>query len=95
MGRRAPPASTGTLSIEVVDRITAIAEQDWDRLLEDDDPPFMEWRFLASLEAAETLGEATGWLPRYVLFQKMGQLVAAAPTYVKLHIQGEFVFDHA
>lgn len=95
MGRRAPPASTGTLSIEVVDRILEVDEQEWDRLLEEDDPPFLEWRFLASLEAAQTLGEAHGWLPRYVLVKRLGQLVAAAPTYVKLHSQGEFVFDHA
>ena len=35
----------------------------------------------------------TGWLPRFILVRWRGELVGAAPAYLKSHSYGEFVFD--
>jgi len=56
----------------------------------------VRWAFLATLEEAKTLGKAAGWIPQILLVKDGdGRLVAAAPAYLKLHSQGEFVFDFA
>jgi predicted N-acyltransferase len=36
-----------------------------------------------------------GWLPMHLGFRRGGELVAAAPAYVKGNSEGEFVFDHS
>ncbi len=83
------------LSIEVVPGVLGVAAQAWDHLLAPDDPPFLQHRFLASLERAQTVHPDTGWIPRFALVYRGSALVAAAPAYIKLHSQGEFIFDHA
>lgn len=57
--------------------------------------PFTTHRFLAALERSGSVGPGTGWTPRPMLATKGGQLIAAAPLYVKSHSQGEYIFDHA
>lgn len=58
--------------------------------------PFLEWDFLAALEETGCVGERTGWLPRPLLaVDDSGEAVAACPSYVKAHSEGEFVFDWA
>ena len=47
------------IEIEVVDRVTAVAAADWDRLAGEDDP-FLEHAFLAALEASGSVGEERG-----------------------------------
>lgn len=90
--------SEAPLTAEVLESITDVAPEAWDRLLGDGDEasPFLEHRFLAALEEAGTLGVEAGWIPRIpVVRSEAGELLAAAPCYVKLHSQGEFVFDFA
>ena len=90
------PNAEAALHAEIVESITDIEAAEWDRLLGegDDAAPFMEHRFLACLEDAGTLGLEHGWIPRIpVVRDEAGALVAAAPAYIKLHSQGEFVFD--
>ncbi|MEQ8277290.1 MAG: GNAT family N-acetyltransferase [Deltaproteobacteria bacterium] len=69
--------------------------EQWDRLLDAASSPFVEHRFLASLERAGVLGADNGWVPRFPVVKKDGVVVAAAPAYVKFHSMGEFVFDHS
>jgi uncharacterized protein len=58
--------------------------------------PFISHAFLAALEESGSVGGDSGWLPTHVLVtDSAGQLVAAAPTYLKAHSMGEYVFDHA
>jgi len=90
--------SDAPLTAEVLESVTDVDPEQWDRLLGEGDEasPFLEHRFLASLEEAGTLGPETGWIPRIpVVRDADGQLLATAPCYVKLHSQGEFVFDFA
>ena len=57
--------------------------------------PFLSHAFLHALEASGSVGSRTGWQPAHVLVEGTdGSLLAAAPTYVKSHSQGEYVFDH-
>lgn len=90
-------AAESTFTVELVEDLADVDPAAWDALLGDGDEasPFMEWRFLRSLEEAGTLGMDKGWVPRIPLVHRDGRLVAAAPAYIKLHSQGEFVFDFA
>jgi uncharacterized protein len=41
------------------------------------------------------VGGRTGWQPRHLLVETAaGELIGAAPCYVKSHSRGEYVFDH-
>jgi uncharacterized protein len=92
---REPNAPTVTL-------VSSIAEIDaaaWDACANPDAArfnPFVAHAFLLALEKSGCVGDGTGWLPNYlVLTNEMGVISGVAPTYVKTHSQGEYVFDHA
>src|SRR6185436_8412617 len=56
--------------------------------------PFLSHEFLCSLEASRSVGGRTGWQPRHLLAENAaGELLGAAPCYVKTHSRGEYVFD--
>jgi predicted N-acyltransferase len=58
--------------------------------------PFVAHAFLRALEQSGSVGGRSGWTPAHVVVEDAGgRLVAAAPTYIKTHSQGEYVFDHA
>jgi uncharacterized protein len=63
---------------------------------EDRDNPFTCHAFLLALETSGCTGGRTGWSPAHVMVENAaGQLLAVAPSYLKGHSQGEYVFDHA
>jgi len=74
-----------------LDEIPAAA---WDAL-HDRRNPFVEHAFLAGLEREGCLRPRWGWTPRHASLWRDGELVAAAPAYLKTNSHGEFVFDHA
>lgn len=82
-------------TLRVLGAIRDVPREAWDALLPLDASPFVEWTWLAALEEAGTVGEATGWLPQHLTVWEGTQLIGACPLYVKHHGQGEFVFDHA
>ena len=58
--------------------------------------PFVTHAFLHALEASGSTGGRSGWTPAHVIVEDgAGLIVAAAPSYLKSHSQGEYVFDHA
>ena len=58
--------------------------------------PFVAHAFLHALEASGSTGGRSGWTPAHVIVEDpSGRIVAAAPSYLKSHSQGEYVFDHA
>jgi len=58
--------------------------------------PFVAHAFLSALEESGSVGRRSGWTPAHVIVEDAsGRLVATAPTYLKSHSQGEYVFDHA
>ena len=57
--------------------------------------PFVSHDFLSALEQSLSVGGRTGWQPRHLLAEDAdGNLLGAAPCYVKSHSRGEYVFDH-
>jgi predicted N-acyltransferase len=76
------------------DDLSSVARDDWNDLV-GDGSPFLEWDFLRALEEAGCVEGASGWIPRHLTVHDGERLVGAAPLYVKLDGQGEFVFDHA
>ncbi len=66
----------------------------WDACAGDANP-FVAHAFLAALEASQSVGEDTGWLPRPLTAWQGDRLVGAVPAYAKFHSYGEYVFDHA
>jgi predicted N-acyltransferase len=82
---------------EIVARIArGVAELpagQWDSLAGRGDP-FIGHGFLSLLEQSGSVGPDTGWTPLPVLVERDGRTVAAAPSYLKTHSQGEYVFDH-
>jgi predicted N-acyltransferase len=62
----------------------------------DHDNPFVSHAFLRALEESGCVGGRSGWSPAYLLVEDGdGDLLAAAPSFLKAHSQGEYVFDHA
>ena len=87
----APPSARTTPAI------SQIPAADWDRLANPDPAvtnPFVSHAFLATLEAAGTVGGRSGWTPRHIILERGGLIVGAAPAYLKTHSQGEYIFDH-
>jgi len=62
----------------------------------DRDNPFVSHEFLMALEDSRCIGGRTGWSPAYLLVEDdTGGLLAASPSFLKSHSQGEYVFDHS
>ena len=72
--------------------IAGVPAAQWDALA-GDDYPFTRHAFLDALERHDCVGERVGWIPSHILVHAGERLVGATPAYVKLHSQGEFVFD--
>lgn len=82
-----------TTTLRILESVTDVPKAEWDSLLNDRSSPFMEWEWLACLEESGSVGADSGWIPRPFALYEDGKLVAVAPAYVKLHSEGEFVFD--
>jgi predicted N-acyltransferase len=84
--------------VKFVSSIAAVDAAQWDRCANPDPltfNPFVSHAFLKALEDSRSTGRGSGWLPRHlVLEDETGEIAAAAPAYIKLHSQGEYVFDH-
>jgi len=75
------------------DSIAAIDAQTWNACFAAGDP-FVRHDFLAALEAHGCAVPQTGWTPCHAALEDdAGQVIGAAPLYLKTHSYGEFVFD--
>ncbi len=85
-------------SVHVKTRIDEIPAAQWDALANlPTHPynPFITHAFLKSLEDAHCVGIEQGWAPVHLsLCDSNDQPLGFMPCYLKLHSQGEFVFDH-
>jgi predicted N-acyltransferase len=80
------------VTARIASSIGSIDRQLWNGLAGDD--PFLDHAFLTALEDSGSVGERSGWSPLPILIEDGGEVVAAAPAYLKSHSQGEYVFDH-
>lgn len=81
------------LTLRVLPRIDEIPRETWDDMLRPGASPFMEHTWLSCLEEAGCVGGSTGWIPHHFALYDGDELIAAAPAYLKLNSEGEFVFD--
>ena len=74
--------------------IANIPPDTWARLVGDGNP-FVSYPFLLALEETNCTSNEAGWLPHHLVIEGAnGEIIAAAPLYLKSHSQGEYVFDH-
>ena len=84
-----------TLIVRAAAAVGEFSAEEWDAL-DASGNPFVSHGFLTALEDSGSVGEGTGWQPLpLVIEDEAGRLVAALPSYLKHHSQGEYVFDHA
>ena len=82
-----------SLILEWLDSLTRITADDWNALAGTENP-FVRHEFLLSLEESRCVSPQTGWTPHHLALRNSdGDLVALAPTYLKTHSRGEYVFD--
>ncbi|HCQ64133.1 MAG TPA: GNAT family N-acetyltransferase [Rhodobacteraceae bacterium] len=89
-----------SLEIRLHETLADIPATDWDACAAPEGSaqprdPFTTHRFLLALERSGSVGETTGWAPRYITVHDGGEMIAAAPAYLKSHSHGEYVFDWA
>ncbi len=83
--------------IRVVNDPTRLDASEWNALLaaQSRPTPFMRLEYLCAMHSSGSAVAETGWAPRFVTLHRNGQLVGAAPAYLKAHSYGEYVFDWA
>ncbi|WP_114227563.1 MULTISPECIES: GNAT family N-acetyltransferase [Sphingomonas] len=86
-------ADLDRVTARIADTIAGIEPALWDSLAASGNP-FVAHAFFAALEDSGSVGEASGWSPLPILVEEAGEIVAAAPAFLKSHSQGEYVFDH-
>lgn len=87
------PDGREDLAVEVVERLADVERAAWDACA-GTDHPFLSYDFLSCLEDSGAVAPGTGWAPRHVVVKDgAGQVLACAPTYLKGHSMGEYVFD--
>jgi len=93
--------ATHEIKLDIIHSLTEISPSDWDACAnwavsgQAPENPFLTHRFLLALERSGSVGQDTGWMPHYLIARLQGQVVGAAPLYLKLHSQGEYIFDHS
>lgn len=93
MGRKAVLTANPDYSVTVVGSLESVSDLDWQTLAGDN--PFIGYHFLKLLQDTGCVAPDKGWYPQYVLLERDGELVGAAPCFFKTHSRGEFVFDQA
>jgi predicted N-acyltransferase len=85
----------GDLTARVASSVGDLPAAEWNALAGAGNP-FVSHEFLTALEDSRSVGPRTGWTPApLVIEDARGRLLAAMPSYLKDHSQGEYVFDHA
>ncbi len=84
---------TTPLTLRVHSSIDSIDPLAWDELVGEQGSPFLEHAWLHLVEQSGSASPETGWHPQHMSVWRGDKLVAAAPSYVKTHSMGEFVYD--
>ena len=82
-----------TISLSTHPSLRDIGQKSWSSLVRPETPPFLRYAFLHALEQTGCVAPGRGWAPCHITLHRDGELVAAAPAYLKGNSEGEFVFD--
>ncbi len=81
------------MHVRSVGSFDEIPRERWNALQLDGNP-FLQHEFLQLMESTGCATVASGWAPQHLLLEdSQGDLIGAAPLYLKPHSWGEFVFD--
>jgi len=86
------PSPPPAIELEVLHRLVDVSADEWNTLVDPNDP-FTDHSFLALLEESNCVGREAGWVPVHLLARQEGQLIGAAPLYLKNNSYGEYIFD--
>jgi hypothetical protein len=78
-------------NLRILESLDGVDAAQWDALARGN--PTLAHAFLDSLHRTGCASAASGWAPCYPTLWEEGQLVGAAPLYLKSHSFGEYVFD--
>lgn len=84
-----------SIEVQVCSEIRAVEKERWNALDGVAEAPFLSWEFLDTMERTGCTVESAGWTPAHLAFYEGGELIGAAPAYLKDNSEGEFVFDYA
>ncbi len=81
--------------LKIKGAISDVPREAWDALVTHDAEAnaFMQWAFLEALEHSGCASPRAGWKPKHLTFWRSGQLVAAAPGYIRTDSDGDFSRD--
>lgn len=82
------------MQVSVIGSLSEVAATEWNALVHADNP-FARHEFLIAMERHDAVGKTFGWYPQYLLARDNGELIGAAPMYLKDNSYGELVFDWA
>jgi len=80
--------------VKWINSIKEVPQNEWDKLAKGINTPFLEWDWLYLMEISGSATLNTGWVPLHLtLWDNEDSLIAAAPLYLKLHSEGEYIYD--
>jgi len=79
--------------VRVVPTIDDIEPESWDALLSPRSTPFLRHAWLSALERSGCASPRAGWTPRHLAIFRRGELIAAAPAYLRDDSDGDFARD--
>ncbi|MFN8578089.1 MAG: GNAT family N-acetyltransferase [Candidatus Sericytochromatia bacterium] len=79
-------------NIKLIESIKQVKKEDWNELIGRDNP-FLEYEFFKALEVSKSIGENSGWLPKYLTYFEDNKLLGVIPMYLKFNSYGEYIFD--
>jgi len=86
------PDDGDSVTVKVLSSLEEVPAAQWDACAGTENP-FVSHTFLKTLEDSDTANGEAGWLPQYIVIEDEKGLVGAAPSYLKNHSYGEYVFD--
>ncbi len=86
--------SVAEVIARVAPSVASLPAAEWDAL--NTGNPFLTHNFLSLLEDSGSVGGNSGWRPAPIVIAGTdGRLAGALPAYLKVHSQGEYVFDQS
>jgi predicted N-acyltransferase len=82
------------MEFQILGSLEDIPAGEWNALVHPDNP-FARHEFLIAMERHDAVGPTWGWYPQYLIARDHGELIGAAPMYLKDNSYGELVFDWA
>ena len=95
-----PEMATPKVEVALHSGLSELSAQEWDLLACPEAAngrpidPFTTHRFFNALETSGSIGGETGWQLHPLSATLNGDLIGIMPLFVKLHSQGEYIFDH-